>query len=369
MNEIPGRIGENLKTVFCLQLPDKFTYGDVLHTTQIEVMPESGIKGRGLALFGTHVLEYQTALALEADDDYQRMERISEVCAKMNQAWTGKKAQPIPEIPEKPTWELFCELDEVQQAARTDYLVPVGYNAANAEVYSVDLSRTYCYLISGAAKTGKKNFIRVMIESARLKESDICVIDGTGILSHYSGQEDIAYIANEEQLFEYLIGTLSPEFVRRNKMKQQVLAAGGEEEDLYAYTRKEKPVFLFITDLLWFMNTIYDAKNNIRGGRGFLETLTQKGAYHNIYFIGNLNLEDKNLVKIYQAFTNFASYKTGIHFGGNVAQNGFLNFDYLPFKEQTKTEKPGIGMLPEANDDAGVRKVVIPLAKKRKKKV
>lgn len=117
------------------------------------------------------------------------------------------------------------------------------------------------------------------------------------------------------------------------------------------------------------MNTIYDAKNNIRGGRGFLETLTQKGAYHNIYFIGNLNLEDKNLVKIYQAFTNFASYKTGIHFGGNVAQNGFLNFDYLPFKEQTKTEKPGIGMLPEANDDAGVRKVVIPLAKKRKKKV
>ena len=160
-----------------------------------------------------------------------------------------------------------------------------------------------------------------MIESARLKESDICVIDGTSILSHYSGQEDIAYIANEEQLFEYLIGTLSPEFVRRNKMKQQVLAAGGEEEDLYAYTRKEKPVFLFITDLLWFMNTIYDAKNNIRGGRGFLETLTQKGAYHNIYFIGNLNLEDKNLVKIYQAFTNFASYKTGIHFGGNVAQN------------------------------------------------
>ena len=369
MNEIPGRIGENLKTVFCLQLPDKFTYGDVLHTTQIQVMPETGIKGRGLALFGNQALEYQTALALEADDDYQRMEKISEVCAKMNQAWTGKKAQPIPEIPEKPTWELFCELDEVQQAARTDYLLPVGYNAANAEIYSVDLSRTYCYLISGAVKTGKKNFMKVMIESARLKESDICVIDGTGIMGQYSGQENMAYIANEEQLFEYLIGTLSPEFVRRNKIKQQVLAAGGEEEDLYAYTRKEKPVFLFITDLLWFMNTIYDAKNNIRGGRGFLETLTQKGAYHNIYFIGNLNMEDKNLVKIYQAFTNFASYKTGIHFGGNVAQNGFLNFDYLPFKEQTKTEKPGIGTLPETNDDAGVRKVVIPLAKKRKKKL
>ena len=369
MNEIPGRIGENLKTVLCLELPDKFAYADVLHMTQIHVMPETGIKGRGLALFGGQVLEYQTALALEADDDYQRMEKISEICAKMNQAWHGRKAQPIPEIPEKPTWEIFCELDDVNRAAKTDYLLPVGYNAANAEIYSVDLSSIYCYLITGAAKTGKKNFMKIMIESARLKDSEICVIDGSNVMGKYAGQDSISYIANEEELFAYLIGTLSPEFARRNKMKQQLLAEGGEEEELFSLTRKEKPMFLFITDLSWFMTTIYDSKNSAKGGKGFMETLTQKGSYHNIYFIGLLNLEDKNLLKIYQAFINFTSYKTGIHFGGNVVQNGLMNFDYMSFKEQTKTEKTGIGILPDTNSESNAQKIVVPLAKGKKKTI
>lgn len=367
MNEIPKRISDNMKTVLCLELPDKFAYEDMLHMTQIQVMPETGVKGRGLALVGGQVLEYQTALALEADDDYQRMEKISEVCAEMNGAWTGKKAQPVPEIPEKPTWEMFCELDDVMQAAETDYLLPVGYNAANAEVYSVDLSNTYCYLITGAAKTGKKNFMKIMIESARLKNSEICVIDGSNVMGKYAGQEDICYVGTEEELFSYMLNVLSPEFRRRNKIKQQVLADGGEEEDLFAYTRKEKPVFLFITDLLWFMNAIYEAKNNAKGGKGFMETLTQKGSYHNIYFIGLLNLEDKNLMKVYPAFANFVSYKTGIHFGGNVAQNGLMNFDYMPFKEQTKSEKPGIGMIPEMNTETDAQKIVVPLAKGKKK--
>ena len=367
MNESPKRISDNMKTVLCLELPDKFAYEDMLHMTQIQVMPETGVKGRGLALVGGQVLEYQTALALEADDDYQRMEKISEVCAEMNGAWTGKKAQPVPEIPEKPTWEMFCELDDVMQAAETDYLLPVGYNAANAEVYSVDLSNTYCYLITGAAKTGKKNFMKIMIESARLKNSEICVIDGSNVMGKYAGQEDICYVGTEEELFSYMLNVLSPEFRRRNKIKQQVLADGGEEEDLFAYTRKEKPVFLFITDLLWFMNAIYEAKNNAKGGKGFMETLTQKGSYHNIYFIGLLNLEDKNLMKVYPAFANFVSYKTGIHFGGNVAQNGLMNFDYMPFKEQTKSEKPGIGMIPEMNTETDAQKIVVPLAKGKKK--
>lgn len=369
MNEIPGRIGENLKTVLCLELPDKFAYADVLHTTQIQVMPETGIKGRGLTVFGNQVLEYQTALALEADDDYQRMEKIAGVCAEMNRAWTGRKALLIPEIPEKPTWEMFCELDEVKKAEETDYLLPVGYNVANAQIYSIDLSRTYCYLITGAAKSGKKNFMKIMIESARMKKSNICVIDGKGILTRYSGQDDVDYVGNEEELFEYLLRKLSPEFAKRNKMKQQILANGGEEEELFAYTRKEVPVFLFITDLMWFMTIIYDLKNSIKGGKGFMETLTQKGSYHNIYFIGLLNLEDKNLIKIYQAFNNFVSYKTGIHFGGNVVQNGLLNFDYMSFKEQTKIEKAGIGILSDMNDETNVQKIVVPLAKSKKKLV
>jgi S-DNA-T family DNA segregation ATPase FtsK/SpoIIIE len=364
MNEIPGRIAENFKTVLCLELPDKYAYGDVLHTTQIQVLPEAGIKGRGLAVYGSRVLEYQTALALKAEDDYQRMERISELCMEMNQSWKGKRAQPVPEIPKKPEWQTFIQLPDVTEAVRTDYLLPVGYNFSNAEVYSVDLSQIYCYLISGAAKTGKKNFMKAMIESARMKKSKICLIDGDGVMKQYASQEDITYVHDFDELFTYFQDTLTPEFVRRNVYKKQILEEGLEEEELYKYTRKQTPMFIFISDMLWFIRTIYDGQNSLKGTKQFMETLTSKGRYHNIYFVGILNMDDKNVVKGYQTFLNFASYKTGIHFGGNVMQNGFLNFDYLPFKEQTKTEKTGIGQLPEMDGEVSAAKIVVPLVGK-----
>ena len=61
--------------------------------------------------------------------------------------------------------------------------------------------------------------------------------------------------------------------------------------------------------------------------------------------------------------------RQAIHFGGNVAQNGLMNFDYMPFKEQTKSEKPGIGMIPEMNTETDAQKIVVPLAKGKKKTV
>lgn len=368
MNEIPGRIGENLKTVLCLELPDRFSYAEALHLPQIPMMPERQVKGRGLVVYENRALEYQTALALAASDDYQRMEKISQVCEEMNCAWTGRRAQPVPEIPSKPEWEQFAALDDVTAAAAADHLLPVGYNAENAQVYSIDLSRTYCYLIAGAARTGKKNFMKVMLQSAILKESKICLIDGKGLLPGYAGEEKLSYIKNDEELFEYFQQTLTPEFVRRNQWKKTILEEGGEEEELYGYTRREQPVFLFITDLAWFFDTINDAKNREKGMKGFMETLMAKGRYHNIFFIGILNLEDKNRLRGYPVFANFISGKNGIHFGGNVSQNGLLNFDYLSFKEQARTEKAGIGWLPQTDGNVTAKKIVVPLVTRRKKR-
>lgn len=369
MNEIPRRIAENLKTTLCLQLPDKFAYGDILHTNQISVLPESGVKGRGLAFSGSRILEYQGALALKAEDDYQRMERIADVCEKINRIWTGKRAQAIPEIPEKPTWDMFVGLEDADRALEADHLLPVGYNADNAEVYSIDLSSIYCYLIAGAAKTGRKNFMKVMLEAALLKNSQICLIDTGGLLHSYADREKINYIADEKALFTYFKDVLTPEFQRRNAVKRQILESGGEEEELYSYTRKEVPVFLFITDMKQLMNIVYDSQNSTLKMNGFLENLTLKGRYHNIYFIGIMDMGDKNELNGYTVFKNFVSYKTGIHFGGNMVQNNFMDFGYLPFNKQTKTEKPGIGQIPEMEGESSAQRIVVPLVKRKKQTV
>lgn len=82
LTEISNNVGRNIKNVICLEMGDKFQYMDLLHTMQIEVLPETGVKGRGLVKQGDVVLEYQTALAVKAEDDYSRIEKIEKECLR-----------------------------------------------------------------------------------------------------------------------------------------------------------------------------------------------------------------------------------------------------------------------------------------------
>ena len=84
VSEIPMRLGENFRTVLCLEMNDKFAYADAMRTLHIEVMPEENVKGRGLAKVGDAILEFQTALPAEAEDDFSRMDKIRSHCQQLN---------------------------------------------------------------------------------------------------------------------------------------------------------------------------------------------------------------------------------------------------------------------------------------------
>jgi S-DNA-T family DNA segregation ATPase FtsK/SpoIIIE len=187
-------------------------------------MPESGIRGRGLACYGNRILEYQTALSIEAENDYQRMEDIKQQCMEMKKAWTKKRARKIPEIPEKPVLSLFEELEDFEKMSMDPYYLPIGYDAANAQVYGIPLRDTYCYLIWGAKRTGKTNLLKVCIQAAMKKESQICIIDSPDRnLQTYEKMDDITYVTKEEEIFQFF-GKLLPVFKQRNQLKQQMIA-------------------------------------------------------------------------------------------------------------------------------------------------
>ena len=362
-NELPSRIAENMRINICLEMPDKYAYSDILHTIKIDVLPETGIKGRGLAIYEGQILEYQTALAREADDDYTRMERISEEEAEMAKSWKGMPARRIPEIPEKPVWTDFAVLPEVVKAAEDPYRLPVGYDEESAEVYSIDLSKNYCYLITGNVRTGKRNFMKVMIQSCRLKKADIYVVDGANDMNVFTGFEDVNIIQDVEGIWTFLNETLAPVFIERNRTKKELELQGAEEEELFAAAAKEKPIFIFIADLPWFLQTVYEDERDMNA---YMENLIQKGRWHNIYFVGICGLESRGDVLAYQMFNDFASYHTGIHFGGNAGQNTFMNFEYLGYAKQTQALKPGIGLLPEVMGEHETERLIVPLAKWRR---
>ncbi len=360
--EITSRVGENMSTVLTLALKDKFEYGDLLHTTQISVLPESGVKGRGLAYYGNRILEYQTALAVTADNDYERMEGIRAICDKMAETWTGRLARPVPEIPEKPLWQAFSRLEEYENMVARKDLLPIGYDAANASVYGIPLNETFCYGIYGAMQTGKTNLLKMCVLAAIKKEAEICIVDtAENDLGMFRDSPGVSYVLNEKELENYL-GKLIPDFIKRRERKDALISEGKEADEIFEVMSTEfKPVFFFLPQIDQFINMIYKSTINLAP---VFENIIAKGGGNNIFFIGDLTLKNKANASGYAAFETFTGYKKGIHMGGNVAANSILNFEYMPYSEQNKNGKVGVGQLPDVYDENATRKVVVPLVKK-----
>lgn len=365
MNEIPNRLAENIGSVLTLALTDRFAYGDVLHMTRVDVMPETSFKGRGLCRIGDTVLEYQTALSVPAQDDYSRMEKIRQKGKALNALWDGPVAKPVPEIPENPVLEDFLRLPQTASALPDDRLLPLGYRADNAEVCNIDLYQTYCYQVAGTRRTGKSSLLRAMILTARQKENaGIVLIDGSGKLKDLYREEGIRTVLTPEELYQYCFDELTPVFKERNELRHALLEKILEEDEYYEGMAEHKPIFIFITDMVWFIQTVYADTHDMAG---FMETLFRKGEGHKIYFIAALSLEDRNEVAGYQAFIDFMKYGTGIQLGGNASQNPYLNFEYLSFAERSKPQAAGIGLLPETDYGRTADRVILPLASRRRK--
>lgn len=363
MADIHARIGENIETCFPLSYPERYAYMDFLHTAQFDIMPENGIKGRGLCVLEDRILEYQVALSVEAENDYERAEKLKEISENMRNVWSGAVARPIPMLPEKAVYSEYSALPLYRSQIDESSLIPVGYDMVSAASFSLDMREFFCYLITGAPRTGKTNFMRVFLQSVLKKDADICIIDnGKKELLIYEQKENVTYLDNEDAVLEYFGSELTPKFTARNKKKWALIGEEKEEDEIMdIMLKEERPLFIFITDLLEFAKMAYESEAGISS---FMENLTEKGSLHNIYFVGEVSLNKIADVRYYTMFQNFASYQTGIHFGGKTDENPVMQFEYLEYKEISQKQPVGVGMIPGDRSYDGVKKIMVPMARK-----
>lgn len=128
MSEIQNRIADNIKTIVCLEMGDKYKYMDIMRTTHLEVMPAPGIKGRGICYVGDRILEFQTAVAVESKDDYERSSIIERNVMNLRNSWKGFVAKQIPSIPQNPTFEEIISENECKNALHDSQKIPFAYD-------------------------------------------------------------------------------------------------------------------------------------------------------------------------------------------------------------------------------------------------
>ena len=360
--DLQNRIAENFRSVICLEMGDRFKYSEVLRINHLDIFPEGNIKGRGLANVGGRILEFQTALSIGASDDYQRSEKLKVCFSEMNRVWTGRYARRIPTIPQNPVWDDFLQcITEGSPSAAPD--IPFAWNEKDATIACVDLSKTYCWLILGQARTGKTNLLRVMAASASQCASKRYIIDFSGNkLSRFATEYQATYVSSGSGLFEMLKSIL-PEFKERNAKKQELLASGMDESDIYVQIQAFQPIFIFIDSLDEFFHMVYSPPDGVGAMAEFVENIMEKGYLHNIYFFAAYDYSSAAHSIGCKAFNSYISYKSGIHLGGNTASQRIFDFSSIPYSEQAKVTRPGVGLIPPDAYTPAARKVMIPLLK------
>lgn len=360
MAEIQNRIGDNIRTVISLEMSDKFKYMDILRTTHIDVMPEPGIKGRGIGFVDGRLLEFQTALAVKAEDDYRRNSVIASACESMRLAWNGKQARRIPSIPEKPEFSDIAQLDEYREALADVALLPYAYKNEDATVYSVDLRRTFCYSITGKKRTGKANVLKLLMTAAREKKGIKAVIENNAAkLKGLSAAYGYRYLTTDEEILAFF-QEITPAFIERNKLKKQLMENGCTDEEIFEKMQQFEPVFVFIGDLVSFIQTVYHPAEGIGNMSGFFENIFEKGYLHNVFFFSGVDTDDAASAAGIKAYVSYVGYKAGVHLGGNVAAQRIFNFQNIHYSKLSKTSRKGEGLVPSAEDDTVSELIIIP---------
>ena len=363
ITEIFSRLADNLRSTLTLELSDIYQYGDALRCLQPSLTPEAGVPGRGLIEVNGTILEYQTALALDGEDDYARLSNIREECRVLNSAWSGPIARQVPFIPENPVWADLAGREDFAAALADPRLLPLGYVSSTAGIYSLDLSRMFCCTVAGRPRTGKTNVLRLLMRAAAAKGARITVLESSGSsLKNEASALHAEYYTNLEEIVRF-VGELAPVFKARHTVKQELAAQGLEEDAQYQRMCQEETRLVVIADLAAFAELVYSAGGRERNLNGALENLIGKGFLHQIFFAAAMDTEDKARAagegKLYDLFTR---EQNGVLLGGNAGSQQVFDFSGMPFKDQGTPEKPGVGLIPPKDGEAYER-VILPLAK------
>ncbi len=361
--EIQAKLGDKIRQVLTLEMDSKYSYGECLRTMHFDVLPETGVRGRGLVVSGETVLEYQTALAADGDD-YRRSEIIRTRAASLEEVYRGRRAKRIPEVPKDPTWDLFASAEEYARLIENKRYLPLGYRREDASVYAVDLANTYCYLVTGRESSGKSTFLRNVACAAKDIGSTIFMVDRMGQTteSRTAQQVGAIHVTSGDQLFDMwkqLILTINERHARVKSLIEQ----GAEDEEVFASMQRETPMMVLIADLQDFMQACANPGGGKPSMTAQVDNIFAKGAMHGVYFFGAVDTQDLAAASLQQLYRNFTKSRRGVHLGGELNTQKLLSYRNVPFSEQTRVLKPGIGYVVSEEDSMNADQIVVPMNK------
>lgn len=360
--ELSSRLADNFRTTICLEMSDIYQYSDVLRVVKSPIYPESNIKGRGLIWWGEKIIEFQTALGCSGESIFERNENIRKRVELLNRLNPGKPAKRIPVIPENPTWEKYIQEEDYSRIIESKEYLPNGYDAKTASYASIDLTSMLTYIISGSKKSGKSTYMKTLIRASVDKGSQVCIIEiGSSEFAQIAADTGCRYVTDESGIYDYAKNTLLTEAGARAGKKAECMAKHMEDREFFEamlpYTRH----CVFIPNIQGFIHMLYDRESPAYNAVNVYETLVgDKGYHYNFYFFAEVGDTDIGEVMGYRFMQSFKESGKGIRFGGKYLAQKLLSYANIPYKLQSASLKPGIGVAASEDETAPLEQVVVP---------
>lgn len=362
MQELPGRLAENFRTGISLEMQDMFAYGDVLHIVRPPVLPEARVKGRGIMYVGEDILEFQTALAAHAEGGPERNDLITAAVERMNAAYAGPAARPVPTIPAKPTRADFTARPEYAEAVKNPALMPVGYEFESADIWSFDLVRNYAFLVTGARQSGKSVLMENLILTSLEKGGEVFIAEtGGDRFARIAEDHQISRCGDAQGVYD-MLSHIHQEMLGRSKLKRAALDRKSSDEELFQDALQNPRISVFIADMLSFVTMLNDRNSPAFGAKNLFDALCERGKGYNIFLYGEVSDKDQAELMGYSAFEFLRNYRSGIRFGGRFGDQRLFSFENVRYQDQEKSMKPGIGVIPSDDRDDPLLKIVVPLS-------
>ena len=134
------KVIQNMKGAVSFELTDRGDFANIVGRLNGATLPP--VLGRAFAR-GTPPVEFQGAMFAPGLNDKQRNDNLRILTEIINREWTGKRATPIPVMPDVVSAHLMLDYYNSRM------VLPVGISRADISPAYVDLTEKYCFTVTG----------------------------------------------------------------------------------------------------------------------------------------------------------------------------------------------------------------------------
>ena len=168
VNDFSTRIRQELEDRICLNLPDKYLYGEILNC-KVDYIPPNH-PGRGLACVDGRPLEFQLAASMIDIDEKERTEEIKKLVSLLSDKYgTSTSARHLPVFNEN------AEYEDFSRQFPSDH-IPLGYAQPKGKPIALPLKQCSALSIYVGNPMGTAVILDNMVTAARINGMELWIV-------------------------------------------------------------------------------------------------------------------------------------------------------------------------------------------------